>query len=172
MRLSRDASPAMVRVREMMERQVGHMVHLIDDLLDVARISGGKLNLRTGRIELAAVLGSAVETSLPLIEAARHALSVDVPDEELIVDADATRIAQVVANLLNNAAKYTPPGGRIALSLRREGDEAVISVTDTGVGIPEEALHSVFDMFSQVGTESERSQGGLGIGLSLVRQLV
>jgi len=172
MRLNRDATPAMARVREVMERQVGHMVHLIDDLLDVARISGGKLNLRKSRVALGAILGSALETSLPLIEAARHELSVAMPDRELFVHADATRIAQVVANLLNNAAKYTPPGGRVALELRREGQEAVITVTDTGVGIPQHAMQSVFDMFSQVGSESERSQGGLGIGLSLVRQLV
>ena len=172
LRLNRDATPAMARVREMMERQVTHMVHLIDDLLDVARISGGKLNLRKGEVALGPILASAVETSLPLIEAARHELTVEVPDDELFVDADATRIAQVVANLLNNAAKYTPPGGRIALSLRREGLEAVVAVSDTGVGIPEHALQSVFEMFSQVGSESERSQGGLGIGLSLVRQLV
>jgi PAS domain S-box-containing protein len=172
MRLHREATPAMVKVREMMERQVSHMVHLIDDLLDIARISGGKLNLRKSRAALGAILGSAVETSLPLIEAARHALTVETPDTALFVDADATRIAQVVANLLNNAAKYTPPGGRITLALRREGLDAVISVSDTGVGIPPHALQSVFDMFSQVGSESERSQGGLGIGLSLVRQLV
>jgi len=172
MRLNRDASPALARVREMMERQVTHMVHLIDDLLDVARISGGKLNLRKSRVALGPILASAVETSLPLIESARHELAVEAPDGELFVDADATRIAQVVANLLNNAAKYTPPGGHITLALRREGFDAVIVVSDTGVGIPDHALHSVFDMFSQVGSESERSQGGLGIGLSLVRQLV
>jgi PAS domain S-box-containing protein len=172
MRLNRDATPAMARVREMMERQVGHMVHLIDDLLDVARISGGKLNLRKSEMALAPILGSAVETSLPLIEAAHHELAIAMPDHELYVLADATRIAQVVANLLNNAAKYTPPGGRIALALRREGGDAVITVTDTGVGIPQHALQTVFDMFSQVGSERERSQGGLGIGLSLVRQLV
>jgi PAS domain S-box-containing protein len=170
--LNRDASPALTRVREMMERQVSHMVHLIDDLLDVARISGGKLNLRKSRAALGPILANAVETSLPLIEAARHELAVEVPDEELFMDADATRVAQVVANLLNNAAKYTPPGGRITLALRREGIDAVIAVGDTGVGIPSHALDSVFEMFSQVGSESERSQGGLGIGLSLVRQLV
>jgi two-component sensor histidine kinase len=135
-------------------------------------ISGGKLNLRKSRVALGSILGSAVETSLPLIEAARHELSVEAPDEELVVDADATRIAQVVANLLNNAARYTPPGGRISLALRREGEDALISVTGTGVGIPQHALDSVFEMFIQVGSESERSQGGLGIGLSLVRELV
>jgi len=172
MRLNRDLPAGMTRVREMMERQVTHMVHLIDDLLDVARISGGKLNLRKERVSLNGVLASAVETSLPLIEAAHHALAVDLPDEVLLVDADATRIAQVVSNLLNNAAKYTPAGGRIGLTLREQGGQAVIAVSDTGIGIPAHALLSVFDMFSQVGSGAERAQGGLGIGLSLVRQLV
>jgi PAS domain S-box-containing protein len=172
MRLNRDLPAGMTRVREMMERQVTHMVHLIDDLLDVARISGGKLNLRMERVALNGVLASAVETSLPLIEAARHELALDLPDDVLLVDADATRIAQVVSNLLNNAAKYTPAGGRIDLALRRDGDQAVVTVTDTGIGIPEHALLTVFDMFSQVGSGAERAQGGLGIGLSLVRQLV
>jgi len=172
MRLNRELPAGMTRVREMMERQVTHMVHLIDDLLDVARISGGKLNLRTDRVALNGVLSSAVETSLPLIEAAHHELTLDLPDATLMLDADATRIAQVVSNLLNNAAKYTPAGGRIGLTLREEAGQAVITVSDTGIGIPEHALHSVFDMFSQVGSGLERAQGGLGIGLSLVRQLV
>jgi len=176
MRLNRELPPGMAKVREMMERQVSHMVHLIDDLLDVARISGGKLHLRRERVALNGVLASAVETSLPLIEASRHELSLVLPDAVLSVDADATRIAQVVSNLLNNAAKYTPPGGRLGLSLRREdsahGSEAVITVSDTGIGIPQDALAHVFEMFSQVAGGGERAQGGLGIGLSLVRQLV
>ena len=172
MRLNRNLPPAMVRVRDMMERQVSHMVHLIDDLLDVARISGGKLNLRIERVALNTVLAGAVETSLPLIEAAGHTLALDLPATALAVDGDATRIAQVVSNLLNNAAKYTPAGGRIGLALQAEGGQAVIRVSDSGIGIPQHALHSVFDMFSQVGSGAERAQGGLGIGLSLVRQLV
>jgi len=172
MRLNRDLPAGMVRVREMMERQVTHMVHLIDDLLDVARISGGKLNLRMDRIALNGVLASAVETSLPLIEAAHHELVLDLPETALLVDGDATRIAQIVSNLLNNAAKYTPAGGRIGLSLRAQAGQAVVTVTDTGIGIPAHALESVFEMFSQVGSGAERAQGGLGIGLSLVRQLV
>jgi PAS domain S-box-containing protein len=172
MRLNRELPAGMTRVREMMERQVTHMVHLIDDLLDVARISGGKLNLRMERVALNGVLASAVETSLPLIEAAHHELALDLPDATLLVDGDATRIAQVVSNLLNNAAKYTPAGGRIGLELRAEDGQAVITVTDTGIGIPGHALDSVFEMFSQVGSGAERAQGGLGIGLSLVRQLV
>jgi PAS domain S-box-containing protein len=172
MRLNRDLPAGMVRVREMMERQVTHMVHLIDDLLDVARISGGKLNLRMEGIDLNRVLASAVETSLPLIEAAHHELVLDLPDATLRIEGDATRIAQVVSNLLNNAAKYTPAGGRIGLSLHAQAGQAIIAVTDTGIGIPAHALDSVFEMFSQVGSGAERAQGGLGIGLSLVRQLV
>jgi len=159
-------------VREMMERQVGNMVHLIDDLLDIARISGGKLELKKERADLRNVLSSAVETSLPLVESGRHALTVDLPETEVPVEADVTRIAQVVSNLLNNAAKYTPAGGRIGLLLRVEDGQAVVCVSDNGIGIPQDQLSSVFEMFSQVGQHTERSQGGLGIGLSLVRRLV
>ncbi|MDK6078897.1 PAS domain-containing protein [Massilia varians] len=172
MRLKGDNAASVTRVRQMMERQVSHMVHLIDDLLDVARISGGKLELKKERADLRGVLSSAVETSLPLIETGRHELSVDVPAHAVPVEADVTRIAQVVANLLNNAAKYTPNGGRIGLSLRIEGSEALIAVSDNGIGIPQDELFSVFEMFSQVGHHLERAQGGLGIGLSLVRRLV
>ncbi|GGX94705.1 PAS domain-containing hybrid sensor histidine kinase/response regulator [Pseudoduganella dura] len=160
------------KVREVMERQVEHMVHLIDDLLDIARISGGKLELRKGRADLRKVLSSAVETSQPSIEAGRHVLAVDMAEEAMFADVDAVRIAQVVSNLLNNAAKYTPPGGLIRLAMDREGGEAVISVTDTGVGIPAESIGGVFDMFSQVSRHLDLAQGGLGIGLSLVRRLV
>jgi len=148
------------------------MVHLIDDLLDIARISGGKLELKKERADLRAVLASAVETSLPLVENGRHQLAVDLPETEVPVEADVTRIAQVVSNLLNNAAKYTPAGGRIGLGLRVEDGQAVIAVSDNGIGIPQDQLASVFEMFSQVGQHTERSQGGLGIGLSLVQRLV
>ena len=172
MRLKGDSPAAVARVREMMERQVGNMVHLIDDLLDIARISGGKLELKKERADLRTVLSSAVETSLPLVESGRHELTVDLPETEVPVEADVTRIAQVVANLLNNAAKYTPAGGCIGLALRVEDDHAVISVSDNGIGIPHDQLSAVFEMFSQVGQHTERSQGGLGIGLSLVRRLV
>ncbi|WP_313028787.1 PAS domain-containing hybrid sensor histidine kinase/response regulator [Massilia alkalitolerans] len=172
MRLKGDNAASVARVREMMERQVSHMVHLIDDLLDIARISGGKLELKKERADLRGVLSNAVETSLPLIETGRHELSVDVPEHAVPVEADVTRVAQVVANLLNNAAKYTPNGGRIGLSLRIEGSEALITVSDNGIGIPQDELSSVFEMFSQVGHHLERAQGGLGIGLSLVRRLV
>jgi len=172
MRLKGDSPASVARVREMMERQVGNMVHLIDDLLDIARISGGKLELKRERADLRAVLASAVETSLPLVENGRHQLAVDLPETEVAVEADVTRIAQVVSNLLNNAAKYTPAGGRIGLGLRVEEGQAVIAVSDNGIGIPQDQLTSVFEMFSQVGQHTERSQGGLGIGLSLVRRLV
>ena len=156
----------------MMERQLRHLVRLVDDLLDIARISSGKVELRKERADLRAVLASAVETSMPLVNAAGHALNLRLPDEDLQIFADSTRIAQVVSNLLNNAVKYTPEGGRIDLAVRREGDQAVISVTDTGVGIAPDALPLVFEMFTQVGRKLDRAQGGLGIGLALVRRLV
>ncbi len=159
------------RTREMMDRQISHMVRLIDDLLDVSRVSRGKIELKKELIELKAVIALAVETSLPLIEAGRHELSVDIPSEPLTVEADPTRLGQVFSNLLNNAAKYTPEGGRLEVVARREKDEVLVSVTDNGVGIPGEMLPKVFEMFSQVGRNLDRSQGGLGIGLTLVRRL-
>jgi signal transduction histidine kinase/ActR/RegA family two-component response regulator len=172
MRMGADNPAVMAKVRDMMERQVTHMVRLIDDLLDIARISGGKLDLIREQTELKNVLFSAVETSLPLIEAGQHALVLQISDESMLVDVDATRIGQVVSNLLNNAAKYTPSGGRITLSASPDGNDALICVTDDGVGIPEESLAGVFDMFSQVGRNLDRAQDGLGIGLSLVQRLV
>jgi PAS domain S-box-containing protein len=171
MRLSGDNPAAIAKIRDMMDRQITYMVRLIDDLLDVARISGGKMELKRETTELKNILSSAVETSLPLIEASHHDLVVDVPEEPLLVNVDVTRIAQVIANLLNNAAKYTPPRGHIRLSVQRGGNQAVITVTDSGVGIPPESLTDVFEMFSQVGRNMDRAQGGLGIGLSLVRRL-
>jgi PAS domain S-box-containing protein len=170
--LSGDNAAAIAKVRPIMERQVSHMVHLIDDLLDIARISGGKLELKKTRADLQSVLSSAIETSLPAIEAGGHRLAVDLPAEPLVADIDVVRIAQVVGNLLSNAAKYTPARGNIRLALRGEGAEAVIDVVDTGVGIPSEALDSIFEMFNQIGRNMASSQGGLGIGLSLVRRLV
>ena len=167
------ANPAaQQKAREMMERQLRHLVRLVDDLLDVARISSGKVELKKEVVELKAVLASAVETSMPLMNAAGHTLEAHLPAETLYLMADSTRIAQVVSNLLNNAAKYTPHGGRIELTARREEGEVVIAVTDTGIGIAPEALPEVFEMFTQVGRNRDRSQGGLGIGLALVRRLV
>jgi CheY-like chemotaxis protein len=151
---------------------VEHLVRLVDDLMEISRITRGKVELRRERVELAAVVRNAVETSRPHLEAAGHALTVVLPHEPLVLDADPVRLAQVVANLLNNAAKYTEDAGRIELTAEREGDEAVIRVRDTGIGIPEDMLLGVFEMFAQVDRARDRAQGGLGIGLSLVRSLV
>ena len=160
------------RARDMMERQLRHMVRLVDDLLDIARISSGKVELKKDRAPLDAILGSAVESSMPLLTAAGHKLDLRIAEPGLQVSADTTRLAQVVSNLLNNAAKYTPDGGRIELAARRDGGDVVVTVTDTGIGIAREALPQVFEMFTQVGRHRDRSQGGLGIGLALVRRLV
>jgi len=159
-------------VQDIMERQLGHLVNLVDDLLDVARITRGQIEFRRERIDLATVLAAAVETSMPLIEAARHHIAVQRPIEALIVDADLTRLTQVVSNLLNNAARYTPRGGRIVLAAQRDGMDAVIAVSDNGIGIDPAALDEVFKMFTQVGEHRQQAAGGLGIGLSLVRSLV
>jgi CheY-like chemotaxis protein len=148
------------------------MVRLIDDLLDLSRISRGKVELRPERVDLAAVVQSAVETSRPVIEQAGHQLTLSAPAEPLFVEADVTRLSQVFANLLNNAAKYTETGGRIGLTAGREGGEVVVSVRDNGVGIPAPMLPHVFEMFTQVDRSLERSQGGLGIGLNIVKRLV
>ena len=164
--------PALIgRARDMMERQVSNLVHLVDDLLDVARISGGKIELKRGAVALQDVLARAVETSLSAIDAQRHALDVFVPPAPIAVDVDAARIAQVVSNLLNNAAKYTPADGRIELAAHVDGSEAVVSVSDNGVAIAAEHLDTVFDMFSQAREHLGMSQGGLGIGLALSRTL-
>jgi PAS domain S-box-containing protein len=164
--------PGVERVYDMMERQVDQMVRLVDDLLEVSRISRGKLALRRERVELGAVLRAAVETSRPLLEASRHRLEIELSDEPIALDADPVRLAQVFSNLLNNAAKYTDAGGRITLRARRTGDAAVIAVRDDGVGIPTDRLGEVFDLFQQVDGSAGRAQGGLGIGLTLVRRLV
>jgi CheY-like chemotaxis protein len=156
----------------MMERQLGHMVRLIDDLLDVSRISRNKMELRRARVLLADVASSAVETARPAVEEAGHELTVSLPPEPVHLDADLTRLAQVFGNLLSNSAKYTPRGGHIWLSAGRRGQEVVVSVRDNGIGIPAESLRSIFDMFSQVDRSIERSTGGLGIGLALVKGLV
>jgi PAS domain S-box-containing protein len=167
-----DDGAAGENVRAMMERQLAQLVQLVDDLLDLSRISHGKIELRRQRVALSDVVQRAVETSRPLIEQRRHALDVTLPPRPLHVEADPTRLAQVFSNLLNNAARYTEPGGRISLAAQRVGGHAVVSVRDTGVGIPQEMLPKLFEMFSQFGSPLDRSQGGLGIGLSLVKRLV
>lgn len=167
------ADPANTRrITDMMDRQVTHMIHLVDDLLDIARITTGKIDIKVQRLDLATVLSAAVEAAMPSIQAGSHELTMNVADEPLMIDADPTRMAQVISNILTNAAKYTPSGGKISLSAYREGDHAFITITDNGIGIPAESLSHVFEMFSQVGRNMGKSQGGLGIGLSLVRQLV
>ena len=172
MRMTNDAS-AVDNARGVIERQLGQLVHLVDDLLDVNRISQGKIELRKVDVDIAAIVRDAVETSRPLIDAGRHTLTVRLPvAQSVIVNADPTRLGQVVANLLNNAAKYTPDGGHIEVCARAESGQAVITVSDDGVGISVEMLPRVFEMFAQVDHTVSRSQGGLGIGLTLVKRLV
>ena len=168
----RNNSGANEQVHAMMERQLGHMVRLIDDLLDLSRISRDKLELKKEQIELSAVVRNAVEASRPLIEQMGHQLALVVPNDPIYVDGDLTRLSQVLSNLLNNAAKYTERGGRIRLLVERQGHEAMLVVTDNGMGIQEHLLQKVFEMFTQVDQSLERAQGGLGIGLSLVQRLV
>ena len=160
------------KIRLMMERQVGQLVHLIDDLLDLSRISRGKIDLRKERIELVRAIEQAVEASRPSIEKAGHELLIEVPPEAIYVDADLTRLTQVFSNLLNNAAKFTDHGGQVRLAMQLMGAEAVVSITDNGIGIPTHMLPHVFEMFTQVEGSLGRSQGGLGIGLSIVQRLV
>ena len=164
--------PAVEQARAMMERQLGQMVRLIDDLLDVSRISRGKFELRKERIELAAAIKSAIDTAQPLIDAAGHQLMMSGSPGPVYLDADPVRLAQVFSNLLNNAAKYMERGGKIWLTVTPADGEVVVSVRDTGIGIPADALPGIFDMFSQVDHSLEKAQGGLGIGLMLVKQLL
>jgi signal transduction histidine kinase len=160
------------RLRTMMERQLEQLVKLIDDLLDVSRIVTGKVVLQRERVDLRRVVESAVEATQPFVDAARLSLSVDCGDHPVWVIGDASRLAQVVNNLIHNATKYTPSGGGLRILLRSEPGEAVVQVIDTGVGIPRDMLEQVFEMFTQLERVSGRTQDGLGIGLSLVRRLV
>ena len=171
LRMAEDRAPAAARIHATMERQLKQLVHLIDDLLDVARINSGKVALRKERIVLHDVVATAVEASMPLIQAGQHRFDLSLPETPVVLDADPVRLAQILGNLLGNAAKYTPTGGRIALTATQDADGVEIAVSDTGIGIPPEALPDVFDMFSQVSRNIGRAQGGLGIGLSLVRSL-
>jgi len=170
LRVSDGAGPVAAEAREVMERQLIQLIRLVDDLLEVARISRGKIELRRARVDLAGVVASAVETSRPAIDAARHRLEVRLPPAPLHVNGDFVRLSQVVANLLNNAAKYTDPGGRITVSVEREGAEATIRVRDNGIGLTPELLPHIFDMFAQA--DRARAAGGLGIGLALAKMLV
>jgi signal transduction histidine kinase/CheY-like chemotaxis protein len=156
---------------DVIERQVQQMSRLVDDLLDVSRIASGKIELRLERMAIASAVANAVEITRPLIERGRHEFSMTTPPEPLYVQADGTRLAQIFSNLITNAAKYTDPGGRIAIAIEREGDHALVRVTDTGIGIPADMLGGIFDMFVQVARAGDHSQGGLGIGLTLVKRL-
>ncbi|MDR7295891.1 signal transduction histidine kinase [Pelomonas aquatica] len=167
-----DNPARMKSVTDMMERQMNQLLHLIDDLLEVSRISTGKLKLQRERLDMRSVVDTALESCQPLIARGGHQLSVSLPDHEVLVDGDLTRLAQSVSNLVNNAAKYTPDGGRIEVTLQSVDQEAVLTVRDSGIGLPADMIARVFDMFAQVNRSLERSQGGLGIGLALVRSLV
>ena len=160
------------REHQVIQRQVAHVVRLVDDLLDVSRITRGKVSLRRQPVEIGGLVARAVEMASPVLEEQQHHLALRVPSGELWVDGDETRLAQVVANLLSNAAKYTEPGGRIELEARREGDQVALVVSDNGIGIGPDLLPRVFDLFTQGKRGPDRSKGGLGLGLTLVRRLV
>ena len=160
------------RARSVMDQALNHMVRLVDDLLDASRITTGKLKLRTERVELKSVVQSALDTAQPVIDEQRQELSVALPERPITIDADPTRLAQVLANLLNNAAKYSEPGGQITLTIEPQDDQVTIHVADNGIGIPADQLPRIFEVFAQVEDTVEMSRGGLGIGLSLVRGLV
>jgi PAS domain S-box-containing protein len=170
--LKASPDPALRNARDIIDRQIRHLVRLVDDLLDISRISSGKIGLQKERVSLSLIVTNAVEASRPAIESENHQLTVSLPTEPVYLEADLTRLAQVLQNLLNNAAKYTPPGGRIELHAGFDGHSVAIRVVDSGIGIPREMLPRVFDMFTQVDRSIERSSGGLGIGLTLVQRLV
>jgi PAS domain S-box-containing protein len=172
MSLVNSLDPALARARDVIERQVRQMTRLVDDLLDVSRITRGKIQLQRLPTDLASIIRDAVETTSPTIVAAGHELQVSLPSTAIQVDADHVRLSQVFANLLHNAAKYTEPGGRISLAVEPNATEVAIHVRDNGIGISAEHLPRLFEMFSQVAPAIERSQGGLGIGLSLVKGLI
>jgi len=172
LRVSEDDASKIAWARELIARQLKQLVRLVDDLLDVSRITRGKIELKIETVDVAQVVAAAIETSKPNIDAQRHALSLQLPSEPMQLVGDFARVAQILSNVVNNAAKYTPKGGRISLSAAREGGEIVFRVRDSGVGIPPEFLTSIFDPFTQVDRTLARSHGGLGIGLTLVRRLV
>jgi signal transduction histidine kinase/ActR/RegA family two-component response regulator len=172
LRLSGLSDPVASRMCEVMQRQVDHMVRLVDDLLEVSRITRGKITLHSEPSDLTVIIRNAVDVSRPLIDAAGHRLSIHMLDTPILVDGDPIRLTQVFANLLNNAAKYTPERGKITLTAQKRDGRAVISVRDSGEGIAPEMLARVFEMFTQAPPAAAQAKGGLGIGLTLVRQLV
>src|SRR5262249_48985855 len=167
-----DDPKAVTQSREVMERQVHQMTRLVDDLMEVSRIGRGKISLEKAPVDLADVVATAVETSPPLVETHRHIMTVSLPERPARVEGDGARLAQVLSNLLNNAAKYIEDCGRIDLIVEQARGEAVIQVRDNGIGIAPERLPSIFDMFEQIEGAAGRSQGGLGIGLTVARRLV
>jgi len=172
LRLQTNEDPLQQQARNIIERQVGQLTHLVDDLLEVARITTGRVQLRQERITVSGVVERAVESARPLIVQRRHEFTVSLPPQPIWVHADAARLEQVVVNLLTNAVKYTDEGGHIWLTVQQEGDAAVLRVRDTGVGIAPELLPRIFDLFTQAERSLDRAQGGLGIGLCLVHRLV
>jgi PAS domain S-box-containing protein len=170
--LQRDENPIQHQARTVIERQVGQLAHLVDDLLDISRITSGRIRLHQEDVDARRIVERAVEAVRPLIEQRKHELTISLPSDPIWLRADATRIEQVVVNLLNNAAKYTDEGGKIWLSLQREADFAVLRVRDTGVGIASDLLPNIFDLFTQANRTLDRAQGGLGIGLTLVKKIV
>ncbi len=163
--------PLLDRARGIIDRQLLHLSRLVDDLLDLSRVTQGRIQLQRARVAVSVVVAHAVEVSSPSIEEAGHRLEVSMPREPILIDGDVTRLAQIIGNLLHNSAKYTPPGGRIKLTVALEEREVRIDVEDTGIGIPTEMLPHIFDMFVQVNPSLDRTQGGLGIGLTLVSRL-
>jgi len=160
------------RARDVLERQVQHLVLLVDDLLDVSRITRGVITLQHERVLIGTVIARAVETARPMIDSRRHTLTLDLTDEVLAVEGDKARLVQVVGNILNNAAKFMEPGGKIQLKVAREGTSVAITVRDAGIGIPSDQVPRIFDLFTQVHAKPDQIQGGLGVGLALVRRLV
>lgn len=172
MHLKEIDDPMIRRSRDIIGRQLVHLTRLVDDLLEVSRISSGKIQLRPQRLDLSVVIAQAVETNRPAFTAKRQHLTVSLPDPPIWLTADPVRLGQVIGNLLNNAAKYTDEGGEISISASRDGGDIAIRVRDSGIGIPDDMIHKVFDLFIQVDRSLDRAQGGLGIGLALVKRLV
>jgi len=172
LRLGRNEEPLQQKARTIIERQLTQLTHLVDDLMEVSRITTGRVRLRLDRIIVSGIVERAVQSARPLIDQHRHELTVTLPPKPIWLNADASRLEQVVVNLLTNAAKYTQDGGHIWLSIQEEGSDCVLRVRDTGVGIAPELLPRIFDLFTQAERSLDRSQGGLGIGLALVQRLV
>ena len=164
--------PDLCWARDVVDHQIRQMAQLVDDLLEISRVTGGKVRLQKEAIDIATIVAFAIETSRPALDAHNHRLSIALPPDAVYVNADSIRMAQVLSNLLNNAAKYTKPGGQIRLSAASEGPEVFFRVRDNGIGIPPEMLSGIFDLFAQVDHSLDHSQGGLGLGLTLVRSLV